>query len=137
MSDLWRPIGRAAVKAWRKNLPKGWRREDAPYVRDLPAVQSEGDVATVDTDTPVGQYEARETIDRLVADIIQWAQSDPKTLIPKVQQMKKAGGLSHLTDEEAARQLHDLAVKLAADSTERVYKQRGWDDGYTVYGGVG
>lgn len=138
MADIWQPISKEEVTAWRRDLPKGWTREDAPYIRDIPTVDSDGDTAAIPIENggSRGHLEARDTIDRIVSDIIEWAHSDPETLIPKVQAMKRAGGLAHLSDEDAARQLHDLAVKLAADSAERVYKSHGWDQGVTLFGGA-
>ena len=107
MSDVWKPITRQALHAWRRNLPKGWTREDSVYVRkDLPVVDSDGDVASIPVESGGfrSHYEARETIDRLVKDFLEWARSDPSTLLPKVRQMKKAGGLAHQIGRASRRE---------------------------------
>ena len=125
--DLWVPVSREQVRDWRKNLPKGWRRETDAVHRPMDErVEAQGDQVTLTSSRPTKPKEARDTVAEMARDIAAWARSNPDRFMERVKFLKQQGQMDHLTDEQAANDLLALAEKLARDSARRVYEVQGY-----------
>lgn len=68
--------------------------------------------------------EPRDTVEQLTKLMLDWVFGGTKDeAMHRVRIVKKSSGMSHLTDEEAANDLHNLAVKVAKMDAERRYKE--------------
>jgi hypothetical protein len=69
----------------------------------------------------------RETVEILTRDLaeqmLKWSAQDPGKYMERIRQMKELGGLGHLTDEEAARQVQALCRKVSEMDARRIYEQ--------------
>lgn len=130
--EAWRPL--PDVRAWRKDLPKGHvRRVGNSYslIPNAEVVHSRGDDVTIARDyTPRRYVEPSEVMDKLVvgmlAELNRIRQIDESLFMARVRAWKaQIPGWSHMTDEDAAAQIGELARKLAAVVAEPAYKQAG------------
>jgi hypothetical protein len=128
VTELWRPVSADDVKRWRSNLPAGWRRETSTIRSNAPTAHAvDGDTAFLEPPAQPKPMEGRAAVDAVARDLLEWVKAgkDSEAVKAKVRQVKAAGGLQHLSDDEAAQQLVDLAVKMARESVERVYAREG------------
>lgn len=70
-----------------------------------------------------GRLEPREAVRRVMADYIEWARTDRDGFLLRVKQLQATGQMQHMTAEEAATHLHDMAERLAREDVERVFGQ--------------
>lgn len=133
MSDLWRPVTRDELKEWRRNLPKGWRREVGTIYSNAPRVTPhEGDSAFVERPAPPKIMEGKEAVAAVYADTMAWVNRvgvDEAAL-----QLMAADKASHLSFEEAKAQIKALAEKVSRASVERVYAREGHNRAIIVDG---
>lgn len=127
--DLWIPLSREEVRTWRKQLPRGWRRETTTEHRRIAeqARTHDGEQAELTVQKPVKPREGRETVAIVARDILEWARANPDLMMERVRFLKQQGQMEHLTDDEAVAQLSALAEKLARSSAERVYSIQGYN----------
>lgn len=107
----------------------GTLERDVIRVNETTSARHHGDQAELDVDQPTGIREARETVQILASDILAWVREKPELYEERVKHLvsraKAAGALAHLSDEDAARQVHELAQKLAEGDAERGYAEWG------------
>jgi hypothetical protein len=134
---VWRAVAPDEIGAWReKAYAAPFNREGrivtleenraAHFGWDQPSVSSDG-VPVLERPPAERPAEGREVTEMLTRDILDqmlyWAKYDPELFREKIRLMKQTGHMTHLTDEEAARQVHDLCRKLAESDVQRVHTQ--------------
>ena len=146
----WKPVNRAEIAAWREKVkhklataPRGSvsYQYDTGVRKDIEQADSaRGDEATFSGPrSPSGIREARDTIDVLAAQTLEWVRSagSKDVLRQRVAHLQRAGGMSHLSLDEAVDQVHALALKLAQMDAERVYNQDGHNRPVLIVSGNG
>lgn len=158
---LWVPVSPSDVSNWRKatvdRVGKGGRvhrhREVTGMVvgrggeyemqrfhtDQADPTRHEGNAALVDRPDPIrGIREARDTVQILASDMLAWVREVPELYEERVKHIvgraKAMGALGHLTDEEAAQQVHVLAQKLAVADAEKGYAKGGHNRAVIVDG---
>lgn len=125
MSDsLFRPMDPEELKAWRRDLPKGWRREVGTIYSNAPKVTPhDGDEAFVERPARPKPMEGRQAVEAVYRDTMDWLRR--VGVDEAARQLVASGRASHLSIEEAKSQIDSLLRKDALASVERVYAREG------------
>lgn len=142
---VWHPMSETEIKDWRKQA----REKVAAGGRVVPGrggvirgrggslewstahtdqavfTEAEGNAATVDPPPrEKGRLEAREAVEAVMKSYLDWAKEDPDAFLARVRQLQAAGEMTHLSAEEAATQLYEMAERIARDDVERAFQRR-------------
>src|SRR3990167_4224697 len=124
----WAKVTPDELKAWRRTLRKGYRREINTASRNLPRTDAEGDIAVMERPAPTKIRDARDTMESVAKMMMDWFLSGTREQhLARAKLMKAMNpGLAHLSDEDLIRDAQSLFRKLAQESAEQVYASQGW-----------
>lgn len=118
-ANLLNTDGRVIVNEYDVANHVGWEQADT----------LDGRTAVMERPAPEKPEEPRKTAEALTRDFIDqmlwWAKHAPDTYMHRIRVMKEQGGLGHLTDEQAAEQVHLLCRKVAEADAKRGYETLG------------
>lgn len=124
MTELFRPIEPDELREWRRNLPKGWRREVATITSNAPKnTPHVGDEAIVERPARPRPMEGRQAVEAVYRDTMEWLRR--VGVDEAARQLVASGRASHLSVDEAKAQIKGLLEKDARASVERVYAREG------------
>ena len=134
--DTWRHVSRKDLADWRSKVKKdlkekrGTRYEyNTARTKGLEPVGANDDgSATVSSKSAVGIRSHRETTEIVAQEMVTWIQESRDSFMGRIRMLKKMGNFQHLTDEDAASQMWELAQKVAQSDVKRVYRRDGYDD---------
>lgn len=136
---VWRAAAPERVREWRERAHKNLMNNDGRAVtfEDITAHHMDWPDADVDdAGNPVMEKPAsekprqgREVVEMVSKDLVDqmlwWAKHDPELFRKKVRLMKQTSGMSHLTDDQAAEQVHGLCRKIAEAEVAEVHETTG------------
>lgn len=127
---VWRTVGGDQAKVWREGarqrVATGQSRLEFDRVNQLGIDVAPGDYESGIIEKPRAEKprEPMDTVETLAKMNLDWVLSGTKEqVLHKVRILKKSSGMTHLTDEDAAQQLSQLAFKLARRDAEQRYKE--------------
>ena len=129
----WRTVTGDQARQWREEARgriasgKSAMLEYDP-VRQLgldvaPGTSEQGEIETPRRENP---REPRDTVEEMARIQLEWVlDGSREQVLHRVAILKRSAGWTHLTDDEALRQLRELAFKLARRDAERRYDELG------------
>lgn len=128
----WQPIAPDEVKAWRRDLPKGHRREvNTAHTVGLDQADSEGDAAFVDKPPPPVIDDPRAVVAALKEMAIKWATSSRENAALTIKLMRASNpeAFRHRSDEELLDLIVNHYEQKIQEVTEQVYRdsRNRWD----------
>lgn len=148
LDDRLELLGPDEIRRWRENVPPGHTRHAytfrGPGGRDdpdelIPRLSPDegyvdGDSATLSLDPlPGGIEDARKATETFVGMMLEWARSPvhAKHRLERAKVLKATSPLqfSHISEEDLADQLADIAIEKAKEAVARTYRMNGWDKG--------
>lgn len=141
-------LGPDEIRRWRENVPPGHTRRAfvfrGPGGRNdpdqpIPALSPDEGVVVGDSvhlDTPElekGIRDGRDTTERFVKMLLEWARSprheEHRLARARILKATSPMQFSHMTEQQLADELAEIAVEKAKEAVARTYRMRGWDRG--------
>ena len=132
MTGPFKEVPKDDLKAWRRSIrdpdKRGWQRGVYTKKPAAPAVDHEGDEATVTT-TEFTPASPREVFNRSIEHHMTHFKRSPEDFQLMIQKLRLTHGdmLAHMSNEEAARLLEDVWMDKIEASLKKVFAKLGRD----------